>query len=124
MSKVSIEDAIKFYDEIPFEEIKSVILSKVEKSVDLKFSYCIDKYEEVEVILNSEDLSESCGVMSCAFKSVKLDLFNSSISRDKDTGEIYFWCTPHFSYELKDGGFNGVKICRIIYSKSRGLVVM
>lgn len=95
MSKVNIEEAVKFYDEIPFEEIKSVILSKVGRFVDLEFSYDVDRYG-FKVVLSSEDLSESCGVMSCVFKSVELDLFNSSVDRDKDTGEIYFWCTPHF----------------------------
>ena len=66
------------------------------------------------------NLADKCGIMSIAFDSVNLDLFNSSIATDKNVGVMYFWCTPHFRYHLKEGGSNGIKLCNAVFTVEEG----
>jgi hypothetical protein len=50
--------------------------------------------------------------MSPVFENVSVDCFNSALAVNKSNGKLFYWCTPHFSYEYKTYGSNGTEICR------------
>lgn len=120
---VSVEEAKKFFDEIPLDEIRAIVHNKVGRNVSLHIYYHLGWDKKLKVEMESDNLADQCGIMSSIYKSVTLDFGNSDIFYDTEEGEILFWCTPHFSYELVDGGSNGIKICTIWYSKSKGFIV-
>lgn len=120
---VSVEEAKKFFDEIPLDELRSIIYDKVGFNVSLDIYYHLGWSKRLEVEMKSPNLADKCGIMSSVYKSVILDFGNSEIYYNIEESEITFWCTPHFSYELVDGGSNGIRICTIWYSKSKGFTV-
>lgn len=114
-------EVLEFADKIDFNGLNKILsdrLGTVVKLVPGKIEKGYSGY-----YYNAEmnkDLSDKCGIMSEVFSSVKIDLFNSAINTDKDSGVMFFWCTPHFSYQMKEGGSNGLKICTATFTVEDG----
>lgn len=62
------------------------------------------------MLVESEDLAGQAGVLSKAFKSLKLKTFNSSYSEDKG-----YWMTIHWSFVVAKGGSNGIDVLTAWY---------
>ena len=112
-----VEDAKAYIESIDFTELEQLVSSAI--GLDVKF-----KVGEVKVsrgggyyaeVCDERNFADKCGVMSCIFKTVKIDCFNAVVAKDRETGKWYFWCTPHFAYDFKSGGSNGHGIATGVY---------
>lgn len=113
-------EILEFSEKIDFDGLNKILSDRLGIDVKLVPEKVKNNREYRIEAKMSKNLASECGIMSSVFSEVELDLFNSSISRDKDTGVLFFWCTPHFSYELVDGGYNGIKICSAVFTEKDG----
>lgn len=118
-------EVLEFAKKIDFDDLSNLVSKHVNAGSSIKLvpGEIRKGYSGYYIPAESEDVRDKCGIMSEVFDSVVIDLFNSSITTDKNTGELYFWCTPHFSYHLKEGGSNGVEICTAIFTERNGWVI-
>lgn len=111
-------EVLEFADKIDFDVLSNILCDKLGTlSISLTPEEVKKSYNGYTIKASSRELKDKCGIMSEVFDTVKIDLFNSVITTDKNTGELFFWCTPHFSYHIKGGGSNGIKICTAIFTE-------
>lgn len=114
-------EVLEFADKIDFDVLSNMLCDKLGTlSISLTPGEVEKSYGGYTIKAFSKELRDKCGVMSEVFDTVKIDLFNSVITTDKNTGELYFWCTPHFKYRIKDGGRNGIEICTAVFTEKDG----
>ena len=90
------------------EKINTVVTAMIGANVNLKI---IERKTPWEVYVGLEDnhnFAPLCGVMSRAWKNVRIDTFN--IWWTEESAELVM----HFSYEHIDGGHNGAEFGRLI----------
>lgn len=115
-------EVLEFAKKIDFDDLSNLVSKHVNAGSSIKLvpGEIRKGYSGYYIPAESEEVRDKCGIMSGVFKSVKVDLFNSAVTTDKDTGEMFFWCTPHFSFDMKEGGSNGIKICTAIFTEKDG----
>lgn len=116
---------MEFANKIDFDDLSNLVSKylKAGSSIKLVPGEIKKGYRGYNIPAESEDVRDKCGIMSEVFDSVVINLFNSSITTNKNTGELYFWCTPHFSFNMKAGGSNAIEICTAIFTEKDGWVI-
>lgn len=115
------ENIREFSKKIDFSELNRILSDKLGIEVNLVPGEITKGYSGYYIPAEMKDnIVSECGILSSVLKSVKLILFNSVITTDNETGELYFWCTPHFRYEIKEGGSNGLGLCAAFFTESDG----
>ena len=113
-------EIMEFADKVDFNELNKILSEHLGIAVKLVPGKIEKGYHGYRYPAEMDrNLADKCGIMSDAFDSVNLYLFNSSITTDKNVG-TYFWCTPHFRYHLKEGGSNAIKLCTAVFTAEDG----
>lgn len=113
-------EIMEFADKVDFNELNKILSEHLGIAVKLVPGKIEKGYHGYRYPAEMDrNLADKCGIMSDAFDSVNLYLFNSSITTDKNVG-TYFWCTPHFRYHLKEGGSNSIKLCTAVFTAEDG----
>lgn len=89
------------------DKINTVVTAYIGARVDLKI---VERTTVREAYLKLEDnhnFVHCCGIMSRAWKEVRIETFNIWWIGDRCELDM------HFSYEHIDGGHNGAEFCRI-----------
>lgn len=77
---------------------------------------------EVYITFQSEDITHQTGTFSFILKECVLGAFSNSVYREKETGELGYWVSVSLQYQHKDGGSNGMDVCRAWYTDSKGWI--
>ena len=130
MIKILIEEnsaipseVLEFAKKIDFDDLSNLVSKHLNAGSSIKLIPGEIKQEyngHYYIPAESGELKDKCGIMSEVFESVKIELFRSSITTSKNTGELYLWCTPHFSFNMKEGGSNSIEICTAIFTGKDG----
>lgn len=107
----------KFNETIPYQEMFKTGTEIV--GVNTKFTEPIMD-EKGYVKYQSEDIRSQCGAFGKVLKECRLTQFNSSISFDEKTNEPFYWGSMDLSYQLNEGGSNGMRIMDYTYSNRNG----
>lgn len=89
------------------DKINTVVGAYIGARVNLKITEGKNPWGDYLKLEDSHNFAHLCGIMSRAWKEVRIDTFN--IWWNEDGCEIVM----HFSYEHIDGGHNGAEFCRL-----------
>lgn len=116
LSDYTNEEIESFVESINFEELYQEIRNKVgDDSLQFEMKYERNRIE----IINTENLKDKCGIMAVAYNEVRLATFNTSIFVEEESGELAYWCTIHYEYEITNGGSNGITILTAHYKNRK-----
>lgn len=104
----------EFVNKIDWKGLNDHVSNLIGTNVDLSISRVSSSRSgsEYYIDVTETDVLKDCGVFSYVLKECVVDTFGSTVSRDKETKQLRYWCSPHLSYKHKDGGMNGMSICR------------
>lgn len=125
MNKEYKEEAQKFIDELPVEDLFAEI-RKVTGLSDLKFTYKVkESYDGKFVIkFTSQDLADRVGFLKLLFKELYIKQFGSYVEYvddgNEEDKELIWWGTASFEYTHPDVGSNGHCFLDFRYTKRKG----
>ncbi len=77
---------------------------------------------EVHINFISDDIAAQTGPFAAILERCSLHSFSNGVYTDKETHEPAYWVSVSIQYEHKDGGSNGMNICRASYTELGGWV--
>ncbi len=125
MNKEYKEEAQKFIDELPVEDLFAEI-RKVTGLSDLKFTYKVKEYYDgrLGIQFTSQDLADRVGFLKLLFKELYITQFNSCIDYVNDGNEedkeLIWWGTASFRYTHPNDGSNEHYFLGFRYTKRKG----
>ena len=111
------KDLIEFAQTIDFTDL----FDRVREIADVKCQFQTPKittnYEgSVFIQFESDNIADQCGPFGKILESCQIENFSGYVTRDRDTGEIYYWLTVSLRYRHIGGGSNGMDLCRAQYN--------
>lgn len=128
MNKEYKEEAQKFIDELPIEDLFAEI-RKVTGLSDLKFTYNFKEYYDgiLSMQFTSQDLADRIGFLKLLFKELYITQNSSFIKYadddNEDNKELVWWGSASFRYTHIGGGSNGQCFLDFRYTKRKGLQI-
>lgn len=125
MNKEYREEAQKFIDELPIEDLFAEI-RKVTGLSDLKFtSRVVERNNNYfHILFESQDLADRVGFLKLLFKELYITQFNSCIEYvydvNEDNKELVWWGSASFGYTHPGSGSNGHTFLSFRYTKRKG----
>ena len=125
MNKEYKEEAQKFIDELPVEDLFAEI-RKVTGLSDLKFTYKVEESYDgrLGIKFTSQDLADRVGFLKLLFKELYIKQFSSYVDYANDDNEedkeLIWWGTADFSYTHPSGGSNGCTFLSFRYNDRKG----
>lgn len=130
MNKEYKEEAQKFIDELPIEDLFAEI-RKVTGLSDLKFtSRVVERNTYFHIVFESQDLADRVGFLKLLFKELYITQSSSYVEYinddnadndyDEDNKELVWWGSASFSYTHPGGGSNGHTFLSFRYTKRKG----
>lgn len=125
MNKEYKEEAQKFIDELPVEDLFDEI-RKVTGLSDLKFTYKVrESYDGIlGIMFTSQDLADRVGFLKFLSKELYITQFSSRVEYvdddDEEDNELIWRGSASFSYAHPSGGSNGHTFLSFRYTKRKG----
>lgn len=125
MNKEYKEEAQKFIDELPIEDLFAEI-RKVTELSDLKFTYKVKEYYNgrLGIEFTSQDLADRVGFLKLLLKELYITQFSSCFEYvydvNEDNKELVWRGSAAFEYTHPGGGSNGHDFLSFRYDKRKG----
>lgn len=125
MNKEYKEEAQKFIDELPIEDLFAEI-RKVTGLSDLKFTYKVKEYYDgrLGIEFTSQDLADRVEFLKLLFKELYIRQFSSCVEyvdySNEEDKELIWWGAASFEYTHPGGGSNGHDFLSFRYTKRKG----
>ena len=81
-----------------------------------------DRSGGVYIEILSDDITYQTGPFSRILKKCQFQSDSNGVCRDRESGELKFWVIMSITYSHKDGGSNGMEVCRAWYNDSEGWI--
>ena len=117
------EELVNFAQTIDFAELFDHI--KAFAGINCTFQQpeiSTNRNTEVFIRFMSDDIASQTGPFAAILKRCNISSFSNSVRRDRGTGEVKYWVIASIQYDHKDGGYNGMEVCRAWYTHSEGWV--
>ena len=117
------ENLVNFAQTIDFAELFDHI--KAFANIDCSFQQpeiTTSRNGEVYINILSDDISSQAGVFGNILKRCYIQNSSGGVCKDRETGEVKYWGIISLAYSHKDGGSNGMELCRAWYTDSDGWV--
>ena len=75
---------------------------------------------DVYIDIQSDDIAYQTGPFSRILGKCSIQSGSGGVCRDRETEEVKFWVIMSIAYSHKDGGSNGMELCRAWYTHNEG----
>ncbi len=113
----TIGDYVAFAQNIDFTELFDHLKAFTKSDCAFYQPEITTRRGEVYINFMSDDIAAQAGPFAAILERCSLHSFSSGIRTDKETHEPAYWVSVSIQYEHKDGGSNGINICRAYYTE-------
>jgi len=114
------EELINFAQSIDFTELFDHIRVFAGIECDFEQPEISTNRYGVSIDFASGDIVSQTGAFAAILEKCNIHSFSNKVLHSVKTGEIQYWVYVSIGYSHKDGGSNGMNVCRAWYKDSTG----